>query len=46
MVPLLLLAMDGPKSDRMGTAFPSLAHYFVARPVSTDDMLRALQRPT
>lgn len=44
VTPILVLAMDAPKSDRMGAAYPKLAHYFIPRPVCSDDLLRALVR--
>jgi hypothetical protein len=43
VAPMLVIASDEPRSSRMRSAYPQLAHYFVPRPVCTDDLLRVLK---
>ncbi len=42
IAPMLVIASDEPRSSRMRSAYPQLAHYFITRPVCTDDLLRVL----
>lgn len=42
--PLLVLAMSAPTSRRMRDAHPSLAHYFIERPLCLEDLLRVVER--
>ena len=42
--PFLVLAMSAPTSQRMRNLQPSLAHYFVERPLCLEDLLRVLER--
>jgi hypothetical protein len=41
--PALVIANDAPKSTRMRATFPHLARYFVDRPISAEDLRRALR---
>ena len=41
--PAIVIANDEPKSTRMRATFPHIAHYFVDRPVSSDDLRRVLR---
>jgi len=41
--PQIVIANDEPKSTRMRSAYPHIAHYFVDRPVRMDDLLRAVR---
>lgn len=41
--PAIVIANDAPKSTRMRAQFPHVAHYFVDRPIATDDLRRVLR---